>query len=96
MGQACSLAHPLLFHFILKFCAVQLKSCCRFTIILASKKSSNNGVCSAVFLDDAQPYDRVWHRGLLRKLRSILPDQFYQLMKFYLTNQHFCVKHEDS
>jgi hypothetical protein len=53
-------------------------------------------VCSAVFLDIAQAFDRVWNRGLLHKLRSILPDHFYQLLKSYLTNGHFCVKHEDS
>jgi hypothetical protein len=28
----------------------------------------NKGVCSAVFLDIAQAFDRVWHRGLLHKL----------------------------
>jgi hypothetical protein len=53
-------------------------------------------VCSAVFLDIAQAFDRVWHNGLLHKLRSTLPDHYYRLLESYLTNQHFCVKHEDS
>jgi hypothetical protein len=53
-------------------------------------------VCSAVFLDIAQAFDRVWHRGLLQKLRLTLPDHFYLLLKSYLTNRHFRVRHEDS
>jgi hypothetical protein len=47
-------------------------------------------VCSAVFLDIAQAFDRVWHGGLLHKLRSTLLDHFYLLLKSYLTNRHFC------
>jgi retron-type reverse transcriptase len=56
----------------------------------------NKGVCFAVFLDIAQAFDRVWHRGLLHKLRSTLPDHLYLLLKSYLTNRHSRVKHEDS
>jgi hypothetical protein len=56
----------------------------------------NKTVCSAIFLDITQAFDRVWHRGLLHKLRYILPDNFYQLLKSYLTNQHFRVNHEGS
>jgi hypothetical protein len=48
------------------------------------------------FLDIAQACDNVWHRGLLHKLRSILPDNFCQLLKSCLTNRHFRVKLEDS
>jgi hypothetical protein len=55
----------------------------------------NKRVCSAVFLDTAQAFNRAWHRGLLHKLRSILPDHYYQLLKSHLSNQHFRVKHED-
>jgi hypothetical protein len=60
------------------------------------KTLENKGVCSAVFLDIAQAFDRVWHRGLLHKLRLLLPDHFYLLLKSYLTNRHFRVRHEDS
>lgn len=60
------------------------------------KTLENKGVCSAVFLDIAQAFDKVWHKGLLHKLRSILPDHFYQLLKSYLTNRYFHVTHEDS
>jgi hypothetical protein len=53
-------------------------------------------VCSAVFLDVAQAFDRVWHEGLLHKLRVNLPYHYYRLLQSYLTNRHFRVKHEDS
>jgi hypothetical protein len=45
----------------------------RITDII-EKTLENKGVCSAVFLDIAQAFDRVWLRGLLHKLRSTLPD----------------------
>jgi retron-type reverse transcriptase len=57
---------------------------------IIEKTLENKGVCSAVFLDIAQAFDRVWHRGLLHKLRSTLPDHFYLLLKFYLTNRFSC------
>jgi hypothetical protein len=60
------------------------------------KTFENKGVCSDVFLDIAQAFGRVWHRGLHHKLRSTLTDHFYLPLKSYLTNRHFCVKHEDS
>jgi hypothetical protein len=44
------------------------------------KTLENKGVSSAVFLDIAQAFDRIWHRGLLQKLRPTLPDHFYLLL----------------
>jgi hypothetical protein len=55
----------------------------RITDII-EKTFENKGVCSAVFPDIAQAFDRVWHRSLLHKLRSSLPDHFYLLLKPYL------------
>jgi hypothetical protein len=59
---------------------------------ITEKMLENKGVGSAIFLDIAQAFDR----DLLHKLRSILPNHFYQILKSCLTNQHFHVKHEDS
>jgi hypothetical protein len=56
----------------------------------------NKGVSSSVFLDMAQVFDRECHRGLLHKLKSLLPNHFYQLLKWYLRNRYFRVRHEDS
>ena len=51
--------------------------------------------CSAVFLDISQAFDKVWHSGLLYKLKEKLPYPFYTLLKSYLTSRLFLVKHED-
>ena len=49
-------------------------------------------VCSTIFLDVAQAFDRVWHEGLLHKLELILPSDYSQLLKSYLTDRYFRVK----
>jgi hypothetical protein len=65
------------------------------TDINEKRKFENKGVCSAVFLDITQAFDRVWHRGPLHKLRPFLPNNFYKVLKTYLTNGQFHVKNED-
>ncbi|CAK1542793.1 unnamed protein product [Leptosia nina] len=51
--------------------------------------------CSAVFLDIQQAFDRVWHKGLLCKLKQHLPNTAYMLLRSYLQNRTFQVKCED-
>ncbi|RZF44126.1 hypothetical protein LSTR_LSTR013198 [Laodelphax striatellus] len=41
-------------------------------------------ICSAVFLDVAQAFDKVWHKGLLSKLRTMLPVEYTQILESYL------------
>ncbi|GBP03640.1 Probable RNA-directed DNA polymerase from transposon BS [Eumeta japonica] len=48
--------------------------------------------CSAVFLDISQAFDRVWHDGLLFKIKKYLPHSFYFIMKSYLSERCFEVK----
>uniref|UniRef100_A0A2S2P698 Putative RNA-directed DNA polymerase n=1 Tax=Schizaphis graminum TaxID=13262 RepID=A0A2S2P698_SCHGA len=48
--------------------------------------------CSCVFLDVSQAFDRVWHEGLLFKLKAFLPPTYFLLIKSYLTDRHFQVK----
>ena len=43
-------------------------------------------VCSALFLDVAQAFDKVWHKGLNCKLRTILPKQYAKILESYLTH----------
>lgn len=50
---------------------------------------------SAVFLDVKQAFDRVWHNGLLYKLKQILPAPFYVLLKSYLNDRSFYVNVND-
>lgn len=53
-------------------------------------------VCSTVFLDVAQAFDKVWHRGLIYKLGKMLPKQFVDILESYLTERTFRVRHEDA
>ncbi|KAL4107111.1 hypothetical protein QTP88_018543 [Uroleucon formosanum] len=48
--------------------------------------------CSCIFLDVSQAFDRVWHEGLLYKLKLFLPPSYFLLIKSYLTDRHFQVR----
>ena len=52
--------------------------------------------CSAVFLDIQQVFDKVWHEGLLYKLKKVLPHTYYSILKSYLTSRQFMVKYADA
>ena len=52
--------------------------------------------CSAAFLDIAQAFDKVWHEGLLYKIKLNLPYQYYQIIRSYLEFRHFYVRHNDA
>lgn len=52
--------------------------------------------CSAVFLDISQAFDKVWHIGLLYKLKKHLPHELYQVLKSYLNNRYFQIKYGES
>lgn len=49
--------------------------------------------CAGVFLDIAKVFDTVWHDGLLFKLKSIFLVLLYLILKFYLENRSFIVRH---
>ena len=48
--------------------------------------------CTTAFLDISQAFDRVWHDGLLYKLKNLIPINFYMFIKTYLENRMFFVK----
>lgn len=52
-------------------------------------------ICSAIFLEVAQAFDKVWHEGLLCKLDMHLTRQYVQLIKSYIEGRLFRVKQED-
>jgi len=52
-------------------------------------------MCISVFLNIQQAFDKVWHRGLLYKLKLHLPDHLYLLLKSYLSERYFQVKIKD-
>jgi retron-type reverse transcriptase len=49
-------------------------------------------VYNIIFLDIQQAFDKVWHKGLLYKLKKNLSDQLYLIMKSYLSKRYFQVK----
>jgi len=53
-------------------------------------------LCTAAFLDVAQAFDKVWHTGLLYKLKTTLPGPYYLLLKTYLHSRYFQVKYSSS
>jgi len=48
---------------------------------------------TCVFLDISQAFDRVWHDGLLFKLKRFLPPPYYLIIKSYLIEHHFQIRY---
>jgi hypothetical protein len=59
---------------------------------IIEKALEEKQVCSTIFLDIAQAFDRVWHEGLLHKIELLLLSDYSQLLKSYLTDRYFRVK----
>lgn len=68
---------------------------CHRIVNYITESLENKKYCSAVFLDIQQAFDRVWHTGLLFKLKSFLPTPFYLLLQSYLSDRLFYVKHNN-
>jgi hypothetical protein len=52
----------------------------------------NRQYCSAALLDVSQEFDKVWHKGLLYKIRRSLPLNYFLILNSYVSNRHFIVK----
>ena len=52
--------------------------------------------CSAIFLDVAQAFDKVWHEGLIHKIKCLLPKNVHTILESYLSNRKFRVRYGDS
>ncbi|VVC42108.1 Reverse transcriptase domain [Cinara cedri] len=61
-----------------------------------SKALEEKDYCCGVFLDVAQAFDKVWHKGFLIKLREQLPHTWCALLESYLTVRQFRVIHEEA
>ena len=55
----------------------------------------NRQFCTAEFLDVSQTFDKVWHPGLLLKIKKILPIKYYNLLKSYLQERHYVTKYNN-
>ena len=51
--------------------------------------------CSAVFLDVAQAFDKVWHEGLMYKIKRILPVNTHNILQSYLKERKFRIKYNE-
>lgn len=62
-------------------------------VVNVIKQSLEGGkYCSAAFLDIQQAFDKVWHAGLLFKIKSLLPHGYYNILKSYLEQRYFQIK----
>jgi len=52
--------------------------------------------CNAVFIDMQQAFDRVWHDGLLKKIKKLFPAPYYGVIRSYLEDQKFMVRVRNS
>jgi hypothetical protein len=67
-----------------------IQQCHRITDII-NKAFEEHKYCSAIFLDVSQAFDKVWHQGLLYKIKRTLPAEYLNILKSYLTDRHFSV-----
>jgi hypothetical protein len=57
-----------------------------------NKNMENLQYCTALFLDVSQTFGKVWHPGLLIKIKRLLPLQYLNLLKSYLSEGQFETK----
>ena len=61
---------------------------------IIEKSLEEKKVCSAIFLDVAQAFDKIWHEGLNYKYRILLLVQYSKLLESYISDRFFRVKQE--
>ncbi|GAB0086750.1 hypothetical protein DMENIID0001_009250 [Sergentomyia squamirostris] len=49
--------------------------------------------CTAAFLDFCFAFDKVWHEGLLIKLKERFPTQLFNILQSYLSLRHYYVRY---
>ena len=65
-----------------------VQQCHRITDMII-KTFEKHKYCSAVFLDVSQAFDKVWHQGLLFKIKQTLPTGYLDILKSYLSDRYF-------
>jgi hypothetical protein len=53
----------------------------------------NHKYCTAAFLDISQEFNKVWHEGLICKLRPLFPASTHKLLRSYLEHRYFQIKY---
>ena len=62
---------------------------CHCITDVIKKTAENQQYCTAPFLDVSQAFDKVWHPGLLFKIKRLLPTRYYNLLTSYLIERQF-------
>jgi hypothetical protein len=65
---------------------------CHRLVDTINNATENHQYCTAAFLDISQAFDKVWHSGILFKIKHILPPGYYNLMKSYLQVRTYKIK----
>jgi len=68
-----------------------IQQCHRLTDII-NKALEEKQYCTAVFLGVNQAFDKVWHPGLLYKIKQTLSPGYFSLLKSYLQDRYFVTK----
>lgn len=71
-----------------------IEQCHRFVHHIQKALQEKKFSCGA-FLDIQQAFDRVWHDGLLYKVKTLLPSPFFPIIQSYLSNRKFLVRYGD-
>jgi hypothetical protein len=66
----------------------------RLTNVIQTALETNK-YCTAAFLDVSQAFDKVWHEGLLYKLKTFFPDSIFKVLQSYLDHRYFLVKYRE-
>jgi hypothetical protein len=65
---------------------------CRRIRDVINKAMETQQYCTSAYLDVSQAFDKVWHPGLLLKIKIILPSIYFNLLKSYLNEGQFETK----
>lgn len=52
--------------------------------------------CTSAFLDVSQAFDKVWHTGLIYKIKKYIPISYYKLLRSYLSDREFRTRVNES
>jgi hypothetical protein len=58
----------------------------------AAESLETKKYCAGVFLDVNAAFDRVWHKGLLYKLKQVFSDSYYRLFTSFFEDRCFSVR----
>ena len=59
------------------------------------KALESNKYCTAALLDSSQDFSKVWHEGLLHKIKTLFPYNIYQILKSYPESRYFLLKYRE-